>query len=250
MGYKYRVSKSWLEVAVFSILMAVILAVALNAKAHGMNRQQSSAGQKSSAQTCDNSSSDEPTKNGRESGGDSNAKFKYSSSVKWTARKLGVSTATAYGLSVALNFITIVAAVALFLRSKLSVLFRNRTQVIRQSLDEARKASEEAKNRLSAIEAQLAKLQSDIAAIQSIAEQESRAEDERILAAAEEEKRKIVEAAEQEITAAVNLANHDFRAYAAELAVTLAANGIQVDTSTDERLLRSFIGNLGRGGSN
>jgi F-type H+-transporting ATPase subunit b len=182
--------------------------------------------------------------------GDPDAQFKNSASLKWMARKLGVRTATAYELSVVVNFLVIIAAGFLLLRSRLPALFRNRTQVIRQALDEARKASAEAQQRLSAIEGRLAKLQSEISALQSAADQESRAEEERIRAAAEEEKRKIVQGAEQEIAVAVSLAKRDFEAYAADLAVTLAANSIQVDAPTDEALLRAFVDQLGPNGSN
>jgi F-type H+-transporting ATPase subunit b len=93
-------------------------------------------------------------------------------------------------------------------------------------------------------------LQAEIAEMQSAADQESKAEEERIRVAAGGEKRRIVEAAEQEIAAAVSLAKRDFKAYAAELAVTLAANSIQVNASTDEALLRSFVEQLGRNRSN
>lgn len=259
MGTKNGVCRLWLVVALFSIAMAMPTAGAqersktaqLNPQTSETKPQQVSENEKNRAQAPETSVPDQPTKASREaSGGDDNAQFKNSDSIQWMARKLRVSSATAYGLSIALNFLTIVAVVVLSLRSRLPALFRNRTQIIRQSLDEARKASAEAQQRLSAIESRLAKLQSEIAAMQSVAEQESKAEEERIQAAAGEEKRRIVEAAEQEIAAAVSLAKRDFKGYAAELAVTLAANSIQVDASTDEGLLRSFVDQLGRNRSN
>jgi F-type H+-transporting ATPase subunit b len=241
----------WLVVALFLILVAMSVAVALHANTPGTSPQPLSVSENENTQASQNSRPEETEKaSGEVSGRDKNDKFKYSTSAKWMASKLGVSTVTAYRLSTALNFITIFAAVVLLLRSRLPAFFRNRSQVIRQGLDEARKASEEARQRLSAIESRLAKFESEIATIQSIADGESRAEEERIRAAAEEEKRKIVEAAEQEITAAVSLANLDFKNYAANLAVTLAANGIHLDASTDEALLRSYLGQLGPNGSN
>jgi F-type H+-transporting ATPase subunit b len=182
--------------------------------------------------------------------GDTEAQFKDSASLKSMARKLGVTTRTAYELSVVVNFLVIITAGFLLLRSRLPAFFRNRTQLIRQALDEARRTSAAAQQRLSAIEERLAKLQSEVEALQSAADQESRAEEERIQAAAEEDKRRVVEAAEQEIAVAVSLAKRDFKAYAADLAVTLAANSIQVDASTDEALLRAFVDQLGRNGSN
>jgi F-type H+-transporting ATPase subunit b len=195
-------------------------------------------------------SASEPATAGGEDSGDKTAQLKYSASVRWMARKLGVSVFTAYGLSVALNFITIISVAVVFLRSKLPGWFHSRTEVIRQSLDEARKTSAEAQQRLSAIETRIAKLQSEIAGMESAADREWQVEEQRIRATTDEEKHKIVEAAEQEIAAAVNLARRDFKAYAANLAVTLAASRIQVDAATDEGLVMSFIEKLGENGSN
>ena len=259
MGSKNGVCRLWLVVALFSIPMALPTAGAqersktaqLDPQTSGTKPQQVSESEKNRTPASQTSVPEQPTKAGSEaSGGDDNAQFKNSASLQWMARKLRVSTATAYGLSIVLNFFTIVAVVVLLLRSKLPALFRNRTRVIRQSLDEARKASAEAQQRLSDTESRLGKLQAEIAEMQSAADQESKAEEERIRVAGREEKRRIVEAAEQEIAAAVSLAKRDFKAYAAGLAVTLAANSIQVDASTDEALLRSFVDQLGRDRSN
>jgi F-type H+-transporting ATPase subunit b len=224
----------------------------LNPQTSGTKSQQVSESEKNRTPASQTSVAEQPTKAGREASGgdDDNAQFKNSASLQWMARKLRVSTATAYGLSIVLNFFTIVAMVVLLLRSKLPTLFRNRTQAVRQSLDEARKASAEAQQRLSAAESRLCKLPAEIAEMQSAADQESKAGEERIRVAAGGEKRRIVEAAEQEIAAAVSLAKRDFKAYAAELAVTLAVNSIEVNASTDEALLRSFVDQLGRNRSN
>ena len=191
------------------------------------------------------------TKDGGEaSGADGTAELKNSPSVKWLAHMLRVSTATGYQIFIALNFATMVVVIVWFLRPRLPVWLRNRAQAIRQSLDDAGKASIEAQQRLSAIEARMLKLQSEISAMQSVADQESVAEEERLRASAEEEKRKIASIAEQEILAAVTRAKRDFKLYAAESMVTLAANRIKVDTSTDEEILHSFIYQLGGKGSN
>ena len=72
------------------------------------------------------------------------------------------------------------------------------------------------------------------------AEKEAAAEEARIKAAAEEDARKIVESAEQEIAAAAKLARRELTAYAANLAVYLAARQIKVDASTDQALVREF----------
>ncbi len=191
------------------------------------------------------------TKDGGEaSGADGTAELKNSPSVKSLARMLRVSTATGYQIFVALNFATMVAVIVWFLGPRLPVWLRIRAQAIRQSLDDAAKASIDAQQRLSAIEARMLKLQSEISAMQAAADQEEKAEETRLRASAEEETRKIAAIAEQEILASVARAKRDFKIYAAELMVTLAGSRIKVDTSTDEEILHSFIYQLGGKGSN
>ncbi len=248
--------RSWLLIALSSILMAAPLAAtpakeqpaAATPKGADVNAQPYSDCQNKVPNV--NSPSGQSPKASPDASAEPDAQFKNSASLNWMAHKSGVSTAMAYGLSVVVNFLLIIWAGVLLLRSRLPAFFHNRTQGIRQALDETRKTNAEVLQRLSAIEEHLAKLQIEIAALQSAAGQEARAEDERIRAAAEEEKRKIMEVADQEINAAVSLAKREFRTYAADLAATLAANSIQVDACTDEALLRAFVDQLGRNGTN
>ena len=85
-------------------------------------------------------------------------------------------------------------------------------------------------------------------AMRSQAEAEAAGEEQRIKAAAEEDARKIVESAGQEVEAAARLAQRDLKAYAAELAVSLAEKRIQVDAATDRALVQNFVGQLGQNG--
>ena len=63
-------------------------------------------------------------------------------------------------------------------------------------------------------------------------------------AATEEEKRKIVQSAEQEIAAASNAARRDLKQYTAELAVSLAEKKIAVNEATDKILVGDFSARL------
>jgi F-type H+-transporting ATPase subunit b len=123
-------------------------------------------------------------------------------------------------------------------------MFRTRTANIQKGMEEARKASEEANRRLADIESRLAKLDAEIGAMRAVAEQEAAAEEQRIVAAAEEDKRKIVGSAEAEIAAAAKMARRDLKAYAADLAVTLAEKRVHVDIATDQALVRTFVEQL------
>ena len=181
-------------------------------------------------------------------GEDETAEFKHSATVRWLARVTGLTPFTAYWVFVALNFIIIVALLVLFMKSKLPAAFRTRTETIREAIAEARKASKEAQRRLSDIESRLARLDVEIAAMAAAAEADGKREEARIHAADEEDRRRIVEAAEQEIAAAARLARTELRAYVSELAVALAEKHIQVNASTDQELVRSFLDQLRKNG--
>jgi len=181
-------------------------------------------------------------------GEDETAEFKHSATVRWLAGITGLSPFAAYWVFVVLNFVIIAVLLVALLKSKLPAAFRGRTASIQQGIAEARQASAEAQRRLSDIEGRLAKLDSEIAAMAAAAEAEAKKEEARIQAGAEEDKRKIVEAAEQEIVAATRLARTQLRAYAGELAVTLAEKRIQVNAATDQELVKAFVDELGKNG--
>ncbi|MGB8985474.1 MAG: ATPase, partial [Candidatus Sulfotelmatobacter sp.] len=113
------------------------------------------------------------------------------------------------------------------------------------AMQEAQKASEEARRRLADIEARLMRLDGEIGMMRNAAEKEAAAEEARIRAAAEEDARKMLESTQQEIATAVKAARRELMAYAAELAVGLAEKQIRVDAATDQALLRNFAGQLG-----
>jgi F0F1-type ATP synthase membrane subunit b/b' len=77
------------------------------------------------------------------------------------------------------------------------------------------------------------------------AEKEAGAEEARIQAAVQEDARKMVESAQQEIGAAAKAVRRELTAYAADLAVGLAQKQIHVDAATDQTLVRNFAGELG-----
>ena len=179
---------------------------------------------------------------------DENAQFKQSPVVLSLGRKLGLSGIAMYWLAVVINFAIIALAVIYFARLHLPTLFRNRTDSIRQAMDEAKRASDDAKKRLAGIEARLGRLDSEISAMRLRAEQDGAAEEVRIRAAAEEDKKKIVETAGQEINVAAKAARRELAAYAADLAVSMARQRIQVDLPADQSLVSSFAQSLGKEG--
>ena len=173
--------------------------------------------------------------------------FKHSPSVQMISRLTGLSLQQSYWASVVLNFIVIAAGIFWAGRKFLPGIFRDRTAAIQRAMQEAQKASEEARRKLAEIESRLQKLDVEIGVMRDAAEKEGAAEEARIKAAAEEDARKIVTAAEQEIDAAIKNARRELTAHAADLAVALAQKQIHVDTATDQVLVRNFAGQLGTG---
>ena len=175
---------------------------------------------------------------------DETTEFKQSASVAFLARITGMSLKHAYWLAVVLNFAVVAVAIFWFSKKILPGMFRDRTAAIQKAIEEARKASADANRRLSEIEARLSKLDVEIGSMRAAAEREAVAEEQRIKAAAEEDTRKIIESAEQEIAAAAKQARRELTAYAADLAVSLAQRQIHVDAATDQVLVRSFADQL------
>jgi F-type H+-transporting ATPase subunit b len=176
---------------------------------------------------------------------DEMAEFKQSASVRGISRLTGLNLQQSYWLCMVLNFAVIAIGIVWAGRKFLPGIFRDRTAAIQKAMLEAQKASEEARAKLAEIESRLAKLDTEIAAMRGAAEKEGAAEEARIQAAAQEDARKIVASAEQEIGAAAKAARRQLAAHAADLAVGLAQNQIRVDAATDQLLVRSFAGQLG-----
>ena len=173
------------------------------------------------------------------------AVFKQSGAVRFIAKKLGISVETASLLSFLFNFAVIAGIILWASRKHLPGLFKSRTAAIQKAMQEAQKASEEARRRLADIESRLMRLDGEIGMMRDTAEKEAAAEEARIHAALQEESRKIVEGAQQEIAAAAKAARRELTAYAADLAVGLAQKQIRVDAATDQALVRNFAGQLG-----
>jgi F-type H+-transporting ATPase subunit b len=177
-------------------------------------------------------------------GEDDSDQFKHSPAVQWISSATGLSIERSYQLCVALNFAIVAIILFWALKKYLPVAFRKRTEFIQHAMEEARKTSEEANRRLSDIESRLSKLDSEIGQMRATAEKESAEEAKGIQAAAEDDARKIVESAEQEIVAAAKAARRDLKSYAADLAVGLAAKQIHVDPNTDHALVAGFAQQL------
>ena len=237
--HRGRVANHYIAILA-ALFLAGMLLVTNPARAQASPAADSSASPEHSA----GSANAELAKQSREAAEDEQAQFKHSWMVLWVAKVTGLSLDNAYWLCVVLNFAIVAGAVVYFSKKNLPGMFRNRTAFIQKAMQEARQASEDANRRLAEIETRLSRLDSEIAGMRATAEKEAVAEEARIKAAAEEDGRKIVESAEQEIAAAAKLARRELTAYAANLAVSLAARQIEVDPATDQALVQGFAREL------
>jgi F-type H+-transporting ATPase subunit b len=172
------------------------------------------------------------------------ADLKHAAPIRWLSRKTGLSVHGTHLLLVCLNFAIIVVIVFWAVRKFVPGMLRNRSASIERALEEARAASQDANRRLADIENRLRQLDVEIGHMQAAAEKEGDAEDVRIKQAAEEDIRKVVAAAEQEIATAAKQARRELTTHTAGLAIALARKQINVDSNTDQVLVRTFAAKL------
>lgn len=142
------------------------------------------------------------------------------------------------------NFLVLAVAVIWLLLKLVPKAIGDRNTAIQKSLLEARTVTEEANARLSGVEQRLSKLDSEIAAMREHAEKDTNQLEQRIKSSVEDEKRVILAAAEQEITAATSHAQKQLQQYAAELAIEQAARKLVVSAETDRLLVQGFAARL------
>jgi len=231
------------------MLMLACLAMlpAVPVKAFGNNQEHSSEPAQASPE--DKSPGAELARETREATGEEeeNQNLKHSAAIRYLAKKTGMTVHQAHLLTVGLNFLIIAFLIYWYARRFVPAALRSRTESIQRALEEARAASQDANRRLSEIEARLSKLDAEIAQMRASAEKEAEGEEVRIKKAAEEDIRKVVQAAQQEIAAAAKQARRELMQHTADLAVSLARKQIQVDSATDQALVRNFAGKLSSG---
>jgi F-type H+-transporting ATPase subunit b len=176
---------------------------------------------------------------------DENEAYKHSPAVKAFGKMVGMDVDQAATVFEIGNFVVLAVLVGWFLVKTLPKTFRDRTSAIQKHLVDARTATAEASARLNSVEERLSKLDGQIAAMQTQAEKDSAADEARIKASVEDEKKKILAAAEQEISAATVLAQRQLQKYAAELAIDQAARRLVVTAETDRLIVQDFARRLG-----
>lgn len=122
-----------------------------------------------------------------------------------------------------------------------------RKQALKHRLETARQTTADANSRLSAVEAQLARLDEEIAKIRAQVEDESKLDEARIKASLKEESERIFTAAENEIAAASAAAQRHLRHFAADLAIESAARQLTLTPEADRALIDEFVAEASNG---
>jgi F-type H+-transporting ATPase subunit b len=154
---------------------------------------------------------------------DENDAYLHSASVKKVGSWLGMNVEQSAIAFQVLSFVLLAGGLGYVAWKIIPGALRSRNDSIQKNLADARTATEEARGRLSVVEDRLAKLDGEIAAMRTQSEQDSIRDEQRIKATVEDEKKKILAAAEQEIAAATMHAQKQLQQHAAELAIEQAA---------------------------
>jgi len=180
--------------------------------------------------------------------------FRHSSLVKSAAKVLHMSVEGTARTFEVINFAIILLVLGIPLYRFMPKYLRGRAEKVRTDIELARKTTEDAQSRLSAVEAKLASLDQEIAKFRNELEHESAQDEARIKAALEEERCRIVAAAEQEIGMVAAQARRSLRHFAADLAIDQAARQMVLTPETDRALIAEFLGDVAmtgkKGGQN
>jgi F-type H+-transporting ATPase subunit b len=244
------VNPVWSNFKIKRLLPGLVLAATLFAPVRHARAQQPAHSDAGGQLTSPEAQS--PEKNKQEA--DENDAYLHSPSVRKLGAIVGLNADQAATAFTVANFLVLAALVGWFLLKTLPKTFRDRSTAIQKNLVDARTATEEASARLSSVEERLSKLDEQIAALRTQADKDSALDEQRIKASIEEDKNKIIAAAEQEIAAATTLAHRQLQQYAAELAIDQAARKLVVSAETDRLLVQSFAqrltGDDSKGGKN
>ncbi len=144
------------------------------------------------------------------------------------------------------NLAVVVGLLVWVARKPLANFYASRSESIREQLAEAQRARAEAEAKLAEIEARMSRLDQELAEMKAVAEKDAELEYKRLVEAADEEARKVIGKAKEEIDGITREAYMDLKAHAAELAVSLAEQKIkgQITEEDRRRFFRSFLAGL------
>ena len=176
--------------------------------------------------------------------------YRHTPLVQSLSRTFHMDVETTARLFEFINFAILALAILIPLVRIMPRVYRKRSETLRQDLESARKVTADADTRLSAVEAKLAKLDEEIAGIRTQVEADAKNDEIRIKSSIEEERQRIVAAAEQEIASAAAQARRGLKHFAADLAVEQAARQLVLTPEADRALIAEFVSDSSAGGKN
>ncbi|MGH9856779.1 MAG: hypothetical protein ACRD4B_02945 [Acidobacteriota bacterium] len=148
------------------------------------------------------------------------------------------------------NFAVLVAILYLFLTRSIRVQdkYKAESEGIRQSIESARLAKEEAERQMAAMDQRMQQMNEDISRIRERALQDAEDEKKRILDSAQKEAHRIVEMAHREIDNEVRAAQKQLRKHVTDLAVQKGKNIIEQEINDEDqrRLIHTYIEEFGK----
>ena len=180
----------------------------------------------------------------KDSSQDEYADLKLSYPVRQLAHSSGLSPNTIFHLCWDFNFLLMMVLIFWKGGPLLKEALQTRSRSIRRAIDAAQRLAEDAAKRLAEVEKRWANLDSEITAMQALAEVEMSYEEQVLSARMAEDIRRIMEYSQSEIDRAGRRARQELKAFAADLAVSLARESIHIDKRTDQDLVKGFIEGL------
>jgi len=148
------------------------------------------------------------------------------------------------------NFVALVTILYLFLTRYIRVQdkYKAESQEIRQSIESARLAKEEAERQMAAMDLRMQQMNDEISRIKERALQDAEDEKTRILDSAQKEAHRIVEMAHREIDNEVRAARKQLRKHVAGLAIQHGETIIrkEINDKDQRRLIQNYIQEFGK----
>lgn len=232
-------------ILLFASLTASIVAVPMRA-----NAQESAAAANSSAAKPNNVDKTIDKSGATESAAEDENVYRHTPMVRSLARMFHLDVETTARIFEFFNFAVVALAILIPLARIMPKVIRKRSETLKHDLESARKLTQDANTRLSAVEAKLAKLDEEIAGIRVQVEAESKNDEVRIKATIQEESERIVASAEQEIALAAAQAKRGLRHFAADLAIDQAVKQLVLTPESDRALIAEFVGDVAKGEQN
>jgi len=147
-----------------------------------------------------------------------------------------------------LNLAIFVTLGVLFLRTKISEALASRRDAIQKELAAAQNERETALAKLGEADSLLGRLDEDVRAVREQAQEEAKAERQRLAAATDLEIQKLKQQGQREVETAAKVARKELRQYLAQRSIEVARESIQrqMRPEDDTALIRESIGDLRR----